>query len=139
MPWLFLSVAVILWGLAPVKAFLNGGPSGFAAYRSGAKPVVSRVLSPTWDVPLFHRLVFRDYPVSSPRRSIARGFRTRRIATDAPKPRSFTLNWLSATGTAILLAALASAVYLRVSVRTARRRRDCRPRAACARRLRRSC
>src|SRR3954462_4380784 len=24
MPWLFLSIAVILWGLAPVKAFLNG-------------------------------------------------------------------------------------------------------------------
>ena len=24
MPWLFLSVAVILWGLAPVKAILNG-------------------------------------------------------------------------------------------------------------------
>src|SRR3954469_14242111 len=25
-PWVFLSVGVILWGLAPVKAFLNGGP-----------------------------------------------------------------------------------------------------------------
>src|SRR6188472_4176524 len=40
MPWVFLSVAVILWGLAPVKAFLNGGPSGLAAYRAGARPVV---------------------------------------------------------------------------------------------------
>ena len=63
MPWLFLSIAVILWGLAPVKAFLNGGPQGLAAYRAGGRPYVSRMLSPTWNVPLLHRAVFRDYPV----------------------------------------------------------------------------
>src|SRR5690349_12402019 len=39
MPWLFLSVAVIVWGLAPAKAFLNGGPRGLSAYRKGEKPV----------------------------------------------------------------------------------------------------
>ncbi len=51
MPWLFLSVAVILWGLAPVKAILNGGTS------------MTAVLSPRVEVPLLHRTVFRDYPV----------------------------------------------------------------------------
>ena len=63
MPWLFLSVAVILWGLAPVKAFLNGGPRGPRGVSRGRAPDVSRVLSPTWNVPLLHRAVFRDYPV----------------------------------------------------------------------------
>jgi lactate permease len=114
MPWLFLSVAVILWGLAPVKAFLNGGPRGLAAYRSGAKPVVSRVLSPTWDVPLLHRLVFRDYPVLPA--PVDRGrVQDAAYRNGRAEAAQFTLNWLSATGTAILLAALASAVYLRVS------------------------
>src|SRR6188768_1340897 len=46
MPWLFLSVAVIVWGLPPVKAKLNQG-----------------ALAPAWDVPMLHRAVFRDYPV----------------------------------------------------------------------------
>jgi len=113
MPWVFLSIAVILWGLAPVKAFLNGGPSGLAAYRAGARPVVSQVLSPTWEVPLLHRVVFRDYPVMpSPvdrSRLTDPAYRNQR-----GEAAQFTLNWLSATGTAILLAALASAFYLRV-------------------------
>jgi lactate permease len=116
MPWLFLSIAVILWGLAPVKAFLNGGPQGLAAYRAGGRPYVSRVLSPTWNVPLLHRGVFRDYPVVPTPVDRAR--------IDDPAYRNergeaavFTLNWVSATGTAILLAALATAVFLRVSAR----------------------
>jgi len=113
MPWVFLSVAVILWGLAPMKAFLNGGPSGLAAYRTGARPVVSQVLSPTWNVPLLHRVVFRDYPVmpTPVDRSQVNDPAYRNQRGEAAQ---FTLNWLSATGTAILLAALASAIYLRV-------------------------
>jgi len=115
MPWLFLSVAVILWGLAPVKAFLNGGPPGLAAYRAGSRPTVNRVLAPTWNVPLLHRSVFRDYPVVpapvDPARIGETSYRNERA-----EPAQFTLNWASATGTAILLAALASALYLRVSI-----------------------
>ena len=45
-PWVFLSIAVIIWGLAPVKRTLNQG-----------------ALAPSWDVPMLHRAVFRDYPV----------------------------------------------------------------------------
>ncbi|HEY7058641.1 MAG TPA: L-lactate permease [Vicinamibacterales bacterium] len=114
MPWLFLSVAVILWGLAPVKAFLNGGLQGVDAYRSGGRPVVSHVLAPTWNVPLLHRYVFRDYPVMPAPADRARiddpAYRNERA-----EAAQFTVNWVSATGTAILLAALASAVYLRMS------------------------
>ncbi|HEU4935754.1 MAG TPA: L-lactate permease, partial [Vicinamibacterales bacterium] len=115
-PWLFLSIAVILWGLAPVKAFLNGGPQGLAAYGAGGRPYVSRVLSPTWNVPLLHRAVFRDYPVVpqavDPVRINDPAYRNERAEAAV-----FTLNWLSATGTAILLAALATAAFLRVPPR----------------------
>ncbi len=115
MPWLFLSIAVILWGLAPVKAFLNGGPDGLAAYRAGARPSVSRILSPTWNVPLLHRAVFRDYPV------VPAAVDRNRITDSAYRNERaeaavFTLNWVSATGTAILLAALATALFLRISI-----------------------
>ena len=96
MPWIFLSLAVILWGLAPVKAFLNQG-----------------ALAPSWKVPMLHRMVFRDYPVVT-----APVDRTR-IAdpvyrNERAEPAQFTVNWASATGTAILLAAIASALFLRV-------------------------
>ena len=115
-PWLFLSIAVILWGLAPVKAFLNGGPQGLAAYRAGDRAYVSRVLSPTWNVPLLHRAVFRDYPVVpqavDPGRITDPAYRN-----DRGEAAVFTLNWVSATGTAILLAALATAAFLRVPPR----------------------
>jgi lactate permease len=97
MPWVFLSVAVIVWGLAPVKAFLNQG-----------------VLAPAWKVPMLHRAVFRDYPVVTTRVDRSRiadvSYRNERA-----EPALFTLNWASATGTAILLAAIASALYLRLT------------------------
>jgi lactate permease len=116
MPWLFLSIAVILWGLAPVKAFLNGGPRGVAAYRAGSRPYISGALSPSWNVPLLHRTVFRDYPVVPVPIDRARiddpAYRNERA-----EPAVFTLNWLSATGTAILLAALATTVFLGVPLR----------------------
>ncbi len=115
MPWLFLSIAVILWGLAPVKAFLNGGPQGLVAYRAGGRPYVSQLLSPTWNVPLLHRAVFRDYPVvpTPVDRTRINDLAYRNERAEAAV---FTLNWVSATGTAILLAALATALFLRISI-----------------------
>lgn len=114
MPWLFLSVAVTVWGLTPAKAFLNGGPQGLANYRAGERLTVSPILSPTWNVPLLHRFVFREYPVEpvavDPARMDDPAYRNLRAEAAV-----FTLNWASATGTAILLAALATALYLRVS------------------------
>jgi lactate permease len=115
-PWLILSVAVILWGLAPVKAFLNGGPQGLASYQANQRPYVSRALSPSWNVPLLHRAVFRDYPVVPAPVDRARitdpAYRNERAEAAV-----FTFNWLSATGTAILFAALATALFLKVPLR----------------------
>jgi lactate permease len=118
MPWLFLSVAVILWGLAPVKAILNGGTT------------MTGVFSPRIEVPLLHRTVFRDYPVVPVRVDPSR-INEAAYRNSHAEAALFTVNWLSATGTAILLAALATALYLRVpprqlgsvAVMTARRMR----------------
>ncbi|MBI2220278.1 MAG: L-lactate permease [Acidobacteria bacterium] len=113
MPWVFLSAAVMLWGLAPVKALLNGGPDGLAGYRAGRPPASSPILAPSWEVPLLHRTVFREYPVRPDPVDRARlddpAYRARRAEAAV-----FTLNWASATGTAILLAALATILYLRI-------------------------
>jgi lactate permease len=97
-PWIFLSVAVIVWGLAPTKKFLNQG-----------------ALAPSWQVPMLHRAVFRDYPVVTTPVDRARiedpAYRNARA-----EAAQFTVNWASATGTAIFLAAVASALFLRVSL-----------------------
>jgi lactate permease len=113
MPWVFLSVMVILWGLGSTKALLNGGPAGLAAYREGRPAVVSMTLSPNWDVPLLHRTVFRDFPVEATAVDRARIDDPAYRATRAEAAR-YTLNWLSATGTGILIAAIFTALYLRV-------------------------
>jgi lactate permease len=75
MPWLFLSIAVIVWGLPATKAALSGP-----------------VLSPSVEVPLLNRTVFRDFPVASATRRIARVTRKQRcwrsIGRRRPAPRS---------------------------------------------------
>jgi lactate permease len=114
MPWLFLSIFVTAWGIAPVKAFLNAGATGFARYRAtGVAPAPDPVLSPTFDVPSLHRLVYRDHPVEVDAVDRARmnepAYRNKRA-----EAARFAFNWVSATGTAILLAALATALFLRI-------------------------
>lgn len=118
MPWLFLSATVMLWGLPPVKSFLNGGPNGLAQYLDGERPAMSAALAPGWDVPFLHRLVFREYPVEplAVDRARIQDPAYRRARAEAAV---FTLNWASTTGTAILLAALATIVYLRIPSRQA--------------------
>ena len=113
MPWVFLSVIVILWGLPSMKALMNGGPAGLSAFREGKPAVVSMALSPTWDVPLLHRYVFRDFPVEATPVDRAKVGEASYRNTRAEAAR-YNLNWLSATGTGILIAAILTAFYLRV-------------------------
>ncbi len=114
MPWCFLSVFVLAWGLAPVKALLNSGPDGAARYwSSGKMPVASAILAPSFDVPRLHRRIYRDFPVEPAAADRSRLSDPAYKAKRAEAAR-FTFNWLSATGTAILLAALVTALYLRM-------------------------
>jgi lactate permease len=115
MPWVFLSVFVTAWGIGPIKAFLNGGPAGAATYRTArTQPPPHAVLSPAFEVPALHRMVFREYPVEVDAVDRARMHERDYKAKRAEAAR-FVFNWLSATGTAILFAALATALYLRIA------------------------
>ena len=100
-PWILLTVFVTLWGVPAIKSALNGSPQ----------------TAPQLQVPGLHRLVFREYPVAAAPVDRSRiehaAFRESRA-----EPAVYTLNWLSATGTSVLFAALATALVLRM------RRRD---------------
>lgn len=95
MPWVFLSLFVMIWGLGPVKSLLSKGP----------------FLAPSFGVPALDRMVYRDYPVEPAPADQARlsdpAYKSKRAETAR-----FSFNWLSATGTGILFAALAAALYL---------------------------
>jgi lactate permease len=84
LPWLVLSVMIFIWGLPPVKAWMD---------------TFSTIKLP---VPFLHQMVQRMPPV-------------------VPEPTTegaiFNLNFLSATGTGILLAALISARILGYSIK----------------------
>jgi lactate permease len=99
MPWLLLSVFVTIWGLAPVKAALTR----------------QAWMAPAIDVPGLHRMVFRDAPVepepARPDLLTDRAYKAKR-----GEAARFTVNYLSATGTAILITALAAALFLRIPV-----------------------
>ncbi len=76
-PWVLLTVLVFVWGLQPVKQFL-GGAGGEQRWR--------------WAVPALHERVARGPEVVLP--------------GTPPEKAVFSLEWLSATGTGILLAAV---------------------------------
>lgn len=109
-PWIILSACVFIWGMRPMQDFLNGGK-----YRNdaAAKPVetmtwwerpnlLAGVTELNWQVPSLHRQVQPD---------------ARAIGESKVKDAVFRFNWLSATGTGILVAVLLSAVWMRVSPR----------------------
>ena len=78
------------WVMLTVLVFLWGTPQ--------VKAALNGISAPKFPVAGLHNLVQRVPPV---------------VATAAAEPAVFTLNWLSATGTGILLAALLTAALLR--------------------------
>ena len=100
MPWVLLSVMVFLWGWPAWKEFLNGGPA--------ERPNLLRGISQaSFEVPWLHNVVYRTGPVVKMSPGADRA--------EHPEPARYDFNWLSATGTAIFLAAVLSAFWLRIS------------------------
>jgi lactate permease len=97
-PYLLLVVFVLLWGDSDIKPAINRFADtllpGFLNTVPGTGPLAERLM-----VPGLHNLITRIPPV---------------VAAPAPYAALYELNWLSASGTACLLATLATALVLRV-------------------------
>jgi lactate permease len=100
-PYMFLVVFVLVWGEATIKPAINQlGDSLIPAWLPtvpGTGPLAERLM-----VPGLHNVIERVPPV---------------VPMPAPYNAFYELNWLSASGTACLLAILATAVVLRVRPR----------------------
>ncbi len=89
-PWLLLCVFVFVWGYPASKDFLNGGAEGHPNFLHG----ISLVNIP---VPGLDKAVLRTPPV---------------VKKPTPEAAVFALNWLSATGTSLLLTGFLSGLFL---------------------------
>ena len=95
MPFLILTIFVLLWGLPSIKNALNRATTpSFAVILPDGKP---RPGPPGWDVPMLHNQIYRDAPV---------------VRESTPEAARYDFNWLTMTGTAAFLAALVSGLLL---------------------------
>jgi len=102
LPWVVLVACCALWGAPSYKTWLNDLFSGvkFDTTLLGGK--LSGTLSlPAWDMPALHNLVQRVPPIAP--------------ASAKPEAARFVINWLSAAGTGVFVAALLSGLILRLS------------------------
>jgi lactate permease len=84
LPFLILSVFVLLWGLPSVKTVINKHTT--PAFERGG-----------WNFPMLHNRVLRAAPV---------------VVKPTPEPAKYDFNWLSATGSGCFLAAIVSGFIL---------------------------
>ncbi|MEX0978888.1 MAG: L-lactate permease, partial [Pirellulales bacterium] len=101
-PWLLLSILVFLWGGPQFRTLLNGGDAEHPNVLAG----VSKL---SWEMPALDGRVYRTAPVVE--------LPTGSDRAAQPEKAVFEFNWLSTTGTGIFLAAVLSAIWLRVSPR----------------------
>jgi lactate permease len=95
LPYLLLVAFVLVWGEADVKAAINRWTDGLLPAFIPQSPTVLNGL----EVPGLHNVITRIPPVTP---------------QPAPYAAIYELNWLSASGTACFLAAIATAIFLRV-------------------------
>jgi lactate permease len=99
-PWVILSVAVFAWGMQSGKTLMNTPEKVFPALAAWHTPP-SKITNPQFQVAGLHNLVQRVQPV---------------VPEPTNEPAVFSLNWLSATGTGILIAALLSGLVMGLSI-----------------------
>jgi lactate permease len=110
MPWLILSVCVFLWGVPQFRALLDGGKPTAAPAATTNTPTLrwwerpnflAGITELKWQVPHLHLQVQPDTTVVG--------------GESAAKPAEFRFNWLSATGTGIMVAAVLSAIWIGIT------------------------
>ncbi|MFC3107051.1 L-lactate permease [Undibacterium arcticum] len=116
LPWTILIICCAVWGMPAWKSYLNTLFAGvtFKTTLLGS-PFTGTLSLPAWDMPALHNLVQRTPPVVS--------------ASAKPEAARFVINWLSAAGTGVFVAAILSGLVLKLSatqwkdavVRTGRR------------------
>jgi lactate permease len=102
MPWVILIACCALWGVPEFKKFLNNLFAGitFSTTLLGSKFSGSLSL-PVWDMPALHNHVQRMPPVAP--------------VNAKPEAARFMINWLSAAGTGVFVAAILSGLVLRLN------------------------
>jgi len=98
MPFVILSLFVLVWGLPSVKLAMNQATT--PAFKVMLANGQIRPGPPGWDVPYLHDAISRAAPV---------------VAKPTPESARYDLNWLSATGSGCFLAAIVSGLLLGLS------------------------
>jgi lactate permease len=101
-PWAILILCCAVWGMPTWKTTLNNTLQTVQIDTTLlGSPLRGSLSLPVWDMPALHNKVQRTPPV---------------VRADAkPEAARFTINWLSAAGTGVFVAALLSGLVLRLS------------------------
>lgn len=100
LPWLILSVLVFCWGTYRGKKIMNTPEKVFTSTSSWQTPP-SKITNPQIPVTGLNKMVQRVPPV---------------VAKPTPEGAVFSFNWLSATGSGILFAAIISGLIMGLSI-----------------------
>jgi len=101
-PWTILILCCALWGSPPFKKAMNDSLKNVKVDTTLLGGKFSGPLSaPVWEMPRLHKQVQRTPPVAKPGAK--------------PENATFTINWLSAAGTGVFVAALLSGLFLGMS------------------------
>jgi lactate permease len=101
-PWTILILCCAVWGMPSWRTFLNGLFAGIKFNTTLLGSAFAGTLSlPTWAMPALHNLVQRVPPVAP--------------LNAKPEGAVFAINWLSAAGTGVFVAALLTGLCLKLN------------------------
>jgi lactate permease len=101
-PWAILVVCCAIWGIPAWRVYLNNLFSDLRFSTTLAGSAFGGTLSlPVWEMPALHALVQRMPPVAPPGAQ--------------PETARFVINWLSASGTGVFVAALLTGLVLQLT------------------------
>ncbi|MGZ5098678.1 MAG: L-lactate permease, partial [Usitatibacter sp.] len=99
MPWVILIVCCALWGMPEFKKYLNNVFSGVKVSTTLlGSPFAGTLSLPVWDMPALNNMVQRMPPVAP--------------VNAKPEVAKFAINWLSAAGTGVFVAAILAGLVL---------------------------
>jgi lactate permease len=106
-PWLILTVFVFAWGIKPIKNFLDGTSTHIEMQVDGTKKEIKTPHA-------WNGVTKLDFPIAGLNEMIEKVPPV--VAKPIKEKAIFSLNWLSATGTGIFLAALVAGLFMGYSV-----------------------